>query len=116
MSRQSVIRSLQAYYDDGRFLEDLRRRVAIPTESQNPARRPELYRYLETEIAPALRALDYAVTIYDNPDPAGGPFLIGRRIEGSALTVLTYGHGDVVRGLDKDWRSGLSEGSAGSRR
>jgi hypothetical protein len=55
--------------------------VAIPTESQNPARRPELYQYLEAEIAPALRALDYAVTIYDNPDPAGGPFLIGRRIE-----------------------------------
>ena len=109
MSRQAVIRSLQAYYDDGRFLADLRRRVAIPTESQNPARRPELYQYLEAEIAPALRALDYAVTIYDNPDPAGGPFLIGRRIEDpDALTVLTYGHGDVVRGLDKDWRSGLS--------
>jgi len=109
MSRQSVIRSLQTYYDDGRFLADLRRRVAIPTESQNPARRPELYRYLEAEIAPALRALDYAVTIYDNPDPAGGPFLIGRRIEDpDALTVLSYGHGDVVRGLDKDWRSGLS--------
>jgi len=109
MSRQSVIRSLQTYYDDGRFLADLRRRVAIPTESQNPARRAELYRYLEAEIAPALRALDYAVTIYHNPDPAGGPFLIGRRIEDpDALTVLTYGHGDVVRGLDKDWRSGLS--------
>ena len=44
---------------------------------ENPARRPELYQYLEAEIAPALRALDYAVTIHDNPDPAGGPFLIG---------------------------------------
>ena len=43
MSRQAVIRSLQAYYDEGRFLADLRRRVAIPTESQNPSRRPELY-------------------------------------------------------------------------
>ena len=83
--------------------------MAVPTESQNPSRRPELYRYLESEIAPALRSLDYAVTIYDNPDPTGGPFLIGRRIEDpDALTVLTYGHGDVVRGLDKDWRSGLS--------
>src|ERR1044072_7369395 len=109
MSRQDVIRSLQAYYDEGHFLADLRRRVAIPTESQNPSRRPELYRYLEIEIAPALRALDYAVTIYDNPDPAGGPFLIGRRIEDpGAPTVLTYGHGDVVRGLDHDWRRGLS--------
>src|SRR5947199_1243512 len=109
MGRQSVIRSLQSYYDEGGFLADLRRRVAIPTESQIASRRPELYQYLETEIAPALRALHYAVTIYDNPDPAGGPFLIGRRIEDpEALTVLTYGHGDVVRGLDKDWRRGLS--------
>src|SRR3954462_7109493 len=109
MGRQAGIRSLQSYYDEGRFLADLRRRVAIPTESQIPSRRPELYQYLETEIAPALRTLDYAVTIYDNPDPAGGPFLIGRRIEDpDALTVLTYGHGDVVRGLEKEWRSGLS--------
>jgi len=108
-TREAAIRSIDRYYDDGRFLADLGRRVAIPTESQNPARRPELYRYLEDEIAPALRALGYAVTIYDNPDPAGGPFLIGRRIEDpDALTVLSYGHGDVVRGLDKDWRSGLS--------
>jgi acetylornithine deacetylase/succinyl-diaminopimelate desuccinylase-like protein len=109
MGRQNVIRSLQAYYDEGRFLADLRHRVAIPTESQNPSRRPELYQYLESEIAPSLRSLDYAVTIYDNPDPAGGPFLVGRRIEDpDALTVLTYGHGDVVRGLDEDWRRGLS--------
>jgi acetylornithine deacetylase/succinyl-diaminopimelate desuccinylase-like protein len=86
MSRQDVIRSLQAYYEEGRFLADLRRRVAIPTESQDPSRRPELYRYLES-----------------------GPFLIGRRIEDpDALTVLTYGHGDVVRGLDESWRRGLS--------
>src|SRR5262245_65904016 len=98
MSRQNVIRSLQAYYDEGRFLADLRRRVAVPTESQNPSRRPELYQYLESEIAPSLRSLDYAVMIYDNPDPAGGPFLDGRRIEDpDALTVLTYVHGDVVR-------------------
>jgi len=86
MGRQAVIRSLQSYYDEGGFLADLRRRVAIPTESQIASRRPELYQYLETEIAPALRALDYAVTIYDNPDPAGGPFLIGRRIEDPGIS------------------------------
>ena len=109
MSRDAVIRALHAYYDDGRFLADLSRRVAIPTESQNPDRRPDLYRYCNEEIAPALQALGYTVSVYDNPDPSGGPFMIARRIEApDALTVLTYGHGDVVRGLDKDWRAGLS--------
>src|SRR5262245_64925146 len=28
--------------------------------------------------------------------------------EGAALTVLIYGHGDTVRGLDESWRAGLS--------
>src|SRR5206468_6618166 len=38
-----------------------------------------------------------------------GPFLIARRIEDSAgPTVLTYGHGDVIRGQEGQWRKGLS--------
>ena len=108
MSRSETIRWLEAYYDGGAFLADLGRRVAIPTESQDLGRRPDLARYLEAEIRPALERLGYAVAVYGNPDPAGGPFLIGRRIEDSSgPTVLTYGHGDVVRGLDRDWRPGL---------
>ena len=44
-----------------------------------------------------------------NANPAGGPILVARRIEDPALpTVLTYGHGDTVRGLDEQWREGLS--------
>jgi acetylornithine deacetylase/succinyl-diaminopimelate desuccinylase-like protein len=35
--------------------------------------------------------------------------MIARRIEDpSKPTVLTYGHGDVIRGLDDQWRAGLS--------
>src|SRR5262249_31027298 len=39
----------------------------------------------------------------------GPPFLVAERIEdAAALTILLYGHGDTVRGLDDLWRSGLT--------
>lgn len=108
MSRQAVIDRLTRSFDDGAFLEDLSRRIAIRTESQMPGSLPQLDRYLRSEIAPTLARMGYAAEIHDNPEPGGGPFLIGRRIENpGALTVLTYGHGDVVRGLEPEWRAGL---------
>lgn len=94
--------------DDGRFLDVLRRRVAVPTESQETRRLPDLQRYLSDEIATALEAMGFACRILDNPQPGGGPFLIGTRVEGPDLpTLLTYGHGDVVRGIPEQWRAGL---------
>ena len=86
----------------------LRRRVAIPTESQEPERAGELGRYLEDEIAPALAQMGFVTRLVPNPVEGGGPFLIGERIEGPRLpTLLTYGHGDVVRGIPEQWRKGL---------
>lgn len=108
MSREAVIESLAAHYDDGTYLNDLARRVAYKTESQVPASRPHLYTYLQEEIGPVLERMGYEVQIIENPVPDGGPFLVGRRIEDAALpTVLTYGHGDVVRGLKPEWIEGL---------
>jgi acetylornithine deacetylase/succinyl-diaminopimelate desuccinylase-like protein len=108
MSRQAVIDRLAASFDDGSFLADLARRVAIRSESQVPASRPQLYAYLNDEMAPTLAALGYGVEVFENPEAGGGPFLIARRIEDARLpTVLTYGHGDVVRGLEPEWRQGL---------
>jgi acetylornithine deacetylase/succinyl-diaminopimelate desuccinylase-like protein len=44
----------------------------------------------------------------ENPVPAAGPFLIAERMEDpSLLTLLTYGHGDTVRGQNDAWRDGL---------
>jgi acetylornithine deacetylase/succinyl-diaminopimelate desuccinylase-like protein len=107
MSRDAVIQQLLAGFDDGSFLEELGRRVAIPTESQVPESFPHLRRYLAEEIGPELESMGYAVSVIDNPVDGGGPFLIGRRFEGEGLpTVMTYGHGDVVRGLAGDWRDG----------
>ena len=59
MTRAAAISRAQTYFDSGAFKADLARRVAIPTESQNPERAPDLARYLESEIQPALEKLGF---------------------------------------------------------
>ena len=106
MSRDAAIARAADYFDTGGFKSDLARRVAIPTESQNPDRGPELARYIETEMKPALEALGFKCRVFRHAK-ARGPFLIGERIEDASLpTVLVYGHGDVIRGLDAGWNNG----------
>ena len=108
MTRADAIASATAYFDAGTFKADLARRVAIPTESQNPERKAELARYLEAEIAPALQALGFTCRTLTHAK-ARGPFLFAERQEDPALpTVFGYGHGDVIRGLDAGWKPGLS--------
>ncbi len=107
-ARESAIARAHAAFDGGVFLETLRRRVAIPTESQEPGRLADLRRYLSGDIAPSLEALGYATEIFPNPVPGGGPFLVAERHEGADLpTLMSYGHGDVVRGIPEQWREGL---------
>ena len=56
---------------------------------------------------PAFEAMGFTTRTYDNPFPGQGPVLLATRIEDPALpTVLGYGHGDVVRGLDEQWTKG----------
>src|SRR3546814_17237026 len=96
--RAEAVARAQRLWDDGSFLADLRRYVAIPTESQEPERHPDLRRYLTDEMVPAFRRMGYATAIFENEDPTGGPFLLAERIEDPSLpTVLLYGHGDVVQ-------------------
>jgi acetylornithine deacetylase/succinyl-diaminopimelate desuccinylase-like protein len=65
--------------------------------------------YLEAGIKPWLNTMGFEVLIHDNPAPGFGPILTAQRIEGADLpTILTYGHGDTVRGLDDQWRAGLA--------
>jgi acetylornithine deacetylase/succinyl-diaminopimelate desuccinylase-like protein len=106
-TRDAALTRAQAHFDSGAFLRDLARRVAIRTESQDPASGPALQAYLADEIGPSLEALGFAVTIHPNPEAGFGPFLIGHRHEADHLpTVLVYGHGDVIRGQDKSWTKG----------
>ena len=107
-TRETVIERALADYDDGHYMEELRRRVAIPTESQNPERLPDLYRYLNEEIGPAFEGMGYAWRVFDNPFEGQGPVLLAERVEDASLpTVLGYGHGDVIRGYEDQWREGL---------
>ncbi len=109
MSRAETLLEIERYFDAGGFVADLARRVAIPTESQNPERGGALSSYLKDEMQPGLERQGFTCTILPNPSADHGPFLVAGRIEDPALpTVLTYGHGDVIRGQDEQWRSGLS--------
>ena len=109
MSRQLAIESVSKHFDSGDFMRDLARRVAIKTESQIPESHPFLRTYLTDEVGPTLQLMGYDVQILENPSGIAAPFLVARRIEGADLpTILTYGHGDVIRGLDAQWQAGLS--------
>jgi len=108
VSRADVISLAAAYFDDGRFLHDLQQRVAIRTESQGSPSTAILRSYLSESIVPQITSLGFQCRIVENPIAGAGPFLIAERIEdGAAFTVLTYGHGDVVRGQQEQWRAGL---------
>ncbi|CAN7153265.1 M20 family metallopeptidase [Bosea sp. LjRoot9] len=108
MTRAQAIAHAQDYFDSGSFKSDLARLVAMPTESQNPERAPMLAEYLETEMRPLLEGFGFTCQTLTHP-LSRGPFLLATRIEDPALpTILGYGHGDVIRGLDAQWSEGLS--------
>lgn len=108
-TRTGAISRVDGYFSDGGFQKDLSDWVAYPTESQKPGSGPELMRYLEEAIRPRLQTAGFTCEIFENPVQGGGPLLVGERIEDPALTtILTYGHGDVVRGQVDQWRAGLA--------
>jgi acetylornithine deacetylase/succinyl-diaminopimelate desuccinylase-like protein len=100
-TRDGAIARAEKYFDEGSFLEELQRRVAIPTTSQEQGSMPALQEYVSGEMTESLQKLGYDCTVLPNPRSEYGPLLIGRRVEDPALpTVLMYGHGDVIRGQD----------------
>lgn len=108
MSREQALQHAAQCFDSGEFQQLLARRIAIPTESQNPERAGELARYLDDEMTPAFQAMGFECRQLTHPK-ARAPFLFAQRIEDPARpTVLGYGHGDVIRGLEPEWHAGLS--------
>lgn len=108
MTRNSAIDTVSAYFDEGRFQNDLADLVAYETESQNPGHAPELARYLNEAMTERLGAMGFTCHIHPNPVEGAGPILVAERHEGNDLpTVLTYGHGDVIRAQTDQWREGL---------
>jgi acetylornithine deacetylase/succinyl-diaminopimelate desuccinylase-like protein len=98
--------ALAAWFDAGHFREVLARRVEHATPSEEGV--AGLDRYLTEHMAPALEAMGFTCEVLANPLPGQPPFLIAERVESPDLpTLLSYGHGDVVRGQDAQWREGL---------
>ncbi len=105
-TRDTAIARARAFFDGGGFRDRLASLVAIPSTSQDPAHAADLPRYLEEAMRPWLERLGFTVTIHPNPKGAG-PILLAERLEDAGPTIITYGHGDTVRGLEDQWRAGL---------
>jgi acetylornithine deacetylase/succinyl-diaminopimelate desuccinylase-like protein len=107
-SREGALARAAAFFDGGGFKALLSDLVAIPSTAQEEGREADLDRYLNGAIRPWLERLGFAVQVRPNPVAGFGPILTGIRIEDPARpTVLLYGHGDTVRGLEDQWRQGL---------
>ena len=113
MSRQAVIERLLAAFDDGGFIEELRRRVAIPTESQVAGSLPALYRYLNDEIGPELARMGYDVQVIDNPVEGGGPFHRRRQVEQLAQLPRPQGRVLVVALREERVQPGVGDRRGG---
>ena len=85
--REGAILRAHECMDGGAYLEDLARRVAIPTESQVPEQASELYRYQKDEIGPSFEKLGFDCTLIDNPVPDRGPAMVATRRNHSRTTI-----------------------------
>ncbi|MBF8741394.1 M20 family metallopeptidase [Pseudomonas guariconensis] len=109
MSRSMAIVRAAHVFDEGAFQQVLAQAVAYRSESQVPEREGEQFAYLRQFMAPRLEAMGFQCTVHHNPAAAHCPLMLAERIEAPGLpTLLMYGHGDVVRGYDEQWRPGLS--------
>ncbi|MFF4698941.1 M20 family metallopeptidase [Streptomyces chattanoogensis] len=107
MIPENLVQRAEEYVDSGAFFADLSAMVAYPTESTRPHSYLAVKAYLDEILVPALTQLGCSVAEYANPDPSGGPFLVGTRVESPELpTLLCYGHADVVDGHAGQWSNG----------
>ncbi len=107
--RSSAIAAALNFFDDGRFRDRLAALVAIESTSQDPGHDADVWKYLREGIGPWVERMGFTVQIHPNPKEGFGPILTAERIEDpSRPTILTYGHGDTVRGLEDQWDAGLT--------
>ncbi|MFZ6763548.1 M20/M25/M40 family metallo-hydrolase [Pseudoroseomonas sp. WGS1072] len=107
-TRDEALARAGRFFDEGHFRTLLGDLVSVPSSSQEAGRVGEMERYLTGLIQPWLERLGFTVTLHPNPEEGFGPILTALRIEDPARpTVLLYGHGDTVAGLDEQWSEGL---------
>jgi acetylornithine deacetylase/succinyl-diaminopimelate desuccinylase-like protein len=107
MTRAHALQRAAQCFDDGRFAQRLAERVACPSVSQEADAAPHLLAYLQRHLTPQLQALGFETRVADNPVAGAPPLLVAARREaGARFGVLSYGHGDVVRGHAAQWAEG----------
>ena len=108
-TRDGAIARARDFFDTGLFRDRLADLVAIRSTSQDPGHDADVWTYLREGIGPWVERMGFTVAIHPNPREGFGPILTAERIEDpSRPTILTYGHGDTVRGLDDQWDPGLT--------
>ena len=105
--RADAIARVREHLHSGAFLAELGRRVAYRTESQNPGTGEALRAYLVEDLQPAFAELGFTTRLIESPTGKGPYLLADYREDASLPTVLTYGHGDVVDGMEGEWRDNL---------
>lgn len=106
--REQALAQAAGFFDSGAFRDRLAGLLEYRSTSQDPGHDADLRRYLETGIRPWVEGMGFSTAIHDNPEPGFGPILTGTRIEDPARpTIILYGHGDTVRGLEDQWSEGL---------
>lgn len=106
MTLDQALAQTASYYADKEhgYFADLARLVQIPTESQHAAGLPHLSDYLTNGIQRMFVDAGFACEVLQNPFEDAGPVLLATRIEDPTLpTLLCYGHGDVVMGMQGHW-------------
>jgi len=107
--RATLVQAARDYVKNGAFVQALAPLIAIPTESPRENCLNDQLRYLQTAIKPMLQEIGFSCQILENRVQPRLPLLYAERIENESLpTVLTYGHGDVLWGMEGDWKDGLS--------
>ncbi len=105
MSRKKAIQRAENLYDSGTFFNSLSELIACKTDGSEKAKNY----YLVKIIAPRLEAIGFTCRIIENKVDVTCPFLIANRLEDEdKITVLSYGHGDTVPGMDDKWASNRS--------
>ena len=106
-TRADAIARAREHLHSGAFLGELGRRVGYRTESQNSGSGEALRAYLVDDLTPAFAELGFSTQLIESPT-GKGPYLLADYHEDASLpTVLTYGHGDVVDGMEGEWRDNL---------
>lgn len=104
MTRDQAIAKSFEYFDSGEFLSDIKTLIKIPTESQTKGGLKHCEKYLREAISPVFKKMGFGTKMFANPVSGFGPVLLATRIEDPSLpTILGYGHGDVILGMEERW-------------